>query len=80
MVGDFFPEKKIKHFDNFSGQLAMQLGGGQFGDFLASQFGELAKSDKVANFSEGCQSGDSLSRQSGNITIEQEQALWKESF
>ncbi len=48
----------------------MQLGRGQFGDFLASQFRELAKSDKVANFSEGCQS-----RQSGNITIEQEQTF-----
>ncbi len=43
------------------------MGGGQFGEFLASQFGDSAKSDNVANFSEGCQSGNSQSRQSGEF-------------
>ena len=40
---------------------------GQFGEYLASQFGETAKSVNLANFSEGCQSGDSKNSQFGKI-------------
>ena len=35
-----------------------QMGVGQFGEYLTSQFGEKAKSVNLANFSEGCQNGD----------------------
>ena len=34
------------------------MGVGQFGEYLASQFGETAESVNLTNFSEGCQSGD----------------------
>ncbi len=73
-------------FAFFAGSnLLLPVGGGQFGEFLASQFGESAKSDKVANFSEGCQSGDSQSKvanilrrgKSSNIIIEQKQTFFK---
>ena len=61
-------------------------GGGQFGEFLVSQFGESAKSDKGANFLRGVKvaiaKADKVANilrrgKSSNIIIEQKQTFFK---